>query len=260
MFSMKRLERAKIHTINKFKINEAGRIDTVCFDKTGTLTEEFPKTFAYGINSVSYSVEFSKPYDQLIFPPINKRIMKRKRRNVKKKKSASKMNSLSPDILENSRIRKTKSSIRKMTMGKEDQIAKRLTNRLSFMGNVYNLDNDHKNSSLMPGSSSMFTFLNKMSTDNPFKTHEMNMSNGKGSIKDFCDNVGHIIEDIKVNRMAIKYLECMSFCHTLINIDDTYIGDPLEVEMVSNSPFNCRYVSNVNNSSFKKIYIPKSKI
>ena len=68
LFSMKRLEKHQIYTINRFKINEAGRVDMICYDKTGTLTEEFPKTHAYGVNSIPYNVKFSKAYKTLICP------------------------------------------------------------------------------------------------------------------------------------------------------------------------------------------------
>lgn len=260
MFSMKRLERAKIHTINKFKINEAGRIDIVCFDKTGTLTEEFPKTFAYGINTIPYNVQFSAPFKDLIFPKVKK--TRPKGRRVKK--SPSQNLEVASDIIdcklkEGSRIRETRSSLRKQVQGKNEETLKRMHRRLSNMGNVYNLDPLDRPSNLEVNSRSMFTFKSKVIRENPFKVQEMNMSQGKGAIREFCDNVQHVIEDVKVNRMAQKYLECMSFCHTLINIDDTYIGDPLEVEMVSKSPFACRYVSNINDSSFKKIYYPKSR-
>ena len=39
-----RLISKEIYSSNKFKINEGGRINTVCFDKTGTLTESFSTT------------------------------------------------------------------------------------------------------------------------------------------------------------------------------------------------------------------------
>ena len=68
LFSIKRLENKKIHTINKFKINQAGLVDIMCFDKTGTLTEEFPETFAYGVNSILDTGDLCQPMETLIFP------------------------------------------------------------------------------------------------------------------------------------------------------------------------------------------------
>jgi hypothetical protein len=79
-----------------------------------------------------------------------------------------------------------------------------------------------------------------------------------GLIKKYCKNVEEIIKEIKGNRIAKKYLECLSFCHSLIHMENTYLGDPLEVEMVSNTPFNCQYTWNKSDSQISKIFFPKS--
>ena len=145
MFSMKRLEKAKIHTINRFKINEAGRIDMICFDKTGTLTEEFPKTFAYGINFVPYSVKFSKPFEQLICPPLkkSKKIHKISENNEKKFKSDIR-NIRSRNISET----KNKSNIKLSNHQPKKVFMRRFTNKLSSIGNLYKIDNRDRNTSL----------------------------------------------------------------------------------------------------------------
>lgn len=221
----------------------------VCFDKTGTLTEEFPKTFAYGINFIPFSTKFSKPFEELISPPLKRKPKKLGKpfqsdiRNIRKKNNS------------NAKI----SSAFKMK--NNEAFMRRFTNKLSSIGDLYKIDNRDRNSSIGINTISAFGMANritkKLEEENSLIPQEVER---KGRIKDFCDSVDQIVGDIKENRMAKKYLECMSFCHTLINIDNTYIGDPLEVEMASRSPFICRYISNRKNSKFKKIYSPKRKL
>lgn len=259
MFSMKRLENAKIHTINRFKINEAGRIDTVCFDKTGTLTEEFPKTFAYGINSVPYNVQFSQPFEELINPPLQKclnkiRILKKSFGTKSKSEIKTRARQKSSDPQIKSEFRLTKPDISQMMI-------RRMTQKLNSIGNIYKISNSDRNTSLNINSTNAISmFQRNMNRLDVFESTDKPEVDYKGAIREFCDTVDQVIEDIQFNRMALKFLECMSFCHSLISIDNTYIGDPLEVEMVSNSPFTCRYMSEKNSSRFQKIYVPNSSV
>lgn len=52
-------------------------MDIMCFDKTGTLTEEFPETFAYGVNSVVNPKNLCLAYNMMIYPEMYKKVILR---------------------------------------------------------------------------------------------------------------------------------------------------------------------------------------
>lgn len=87
-----------------------------------------------------------------------------------------------------------------------------------------------------------------------------------GNMSEFYDEVGLIVQEARMQNksrkagvMSLKFLECLSFCHSLINIDDTNLGDPLEVEMVKNTPFDFVYQTDKVQNKIHKIYYPKGR-
>jgi hypothetical protein len=125
-------------------------------------------------------------------------------------------------------------------------------------GGIYKIDNRLDNCSL----NLKVSFKNFSGIKNLFGNYGQNKSiegsseEMKGKIDSYCKHVEEIIDEIPHNILALKYLECLGFCHSLINIDGSYIGDPLEVEMVKNSPYLCFYESKMKKGTIEKIFKP----
>lgn len=129
-------------------------------------------------------------------------------------------------------------------------------------GGIYKIDNRLENCSLnLKVSFKNFAGIKNLFTiDKKSKYSQGTSEDMKGEINEYCKHVEEIIDEIPNNILALKYLECLGFCHSLISIDGSYIGDPLEVEMVKNSPYICHYESKMQKGTIQKIFKPNGTI
>lgn len=58
----------------------------------------------------------------------------------------------------------------------------------------------------------------------------------------------------------LKYIECMASCHMVAKIGESYIGDPLDIEMFKHTGWSFEDTEESRGSSFLTSYIPNMDV
>lgn len=197
-YAVIRLREKKINCIERNKINLAGMTNIVCFDKTGTLTEDHLDIIGFKRNSLSIKKGFEFQRLQNEFNDLSNTVYER-----------------SIDILNKNKIENNNDSNIQQQENKE---RKESLYKSSYKKEADNeLSNNNNN-------------VNNISIEDTQKQESTN--NIRPKKKSSTEMMKFEEKQSIMDRM---FIECLASCHSLTQVNNELIGDPIDIGMFEKS-------------------------